>query len=264
MDMKPVGSSFQPVGTGQSVNPEAGIRETEKAISKKTSEMTKILNEISTEKSSFKGFFAWCVNFDSKPLKKITEFFCNKYPSIKEEIIFFNKKTVDLKIVQNEIKSLNDRLKYVKTTEGMSGGRVFQGMVDKRDYLENKKEIMSLFGGEEGYNELPEFTDTAEILGITKYIDQINPSQMKAPIMRGTDLFGRDFFTVRAKDSRTNEVHCQTFFRRETYLPSWSVAGKNIVDFQGDLFNGTEKNEDGFKDLKTLVDTKKLGEWRLE
>ena len=112
-----------------------------------------------------------------------------------------------------------------------------------------------------------ETLDIGERVGFTGYIDFINISEIVSPVMHGTDVFGRPFFTVHA-DLRyidgTTVPTFTTFFKRYTEQNSmlWHGCGfyKSLIETNGGmnlpqmtflrdlLKNGTVVFEDGRDD----------------
>lgn len=120
--------------------------------------------------------------------------------------------------------------------------------------------MKSLFNGT--FNDLS-VLDIGQRVGSTGYIDFISPGEMTAPIMRGKDLWDREFFVIRAQ-SGSGPLECQAFFRRETVGASWSNGESNIIYFLGDLIRSNgEVYTERFEKLKTLMQTGQLGRYTL-
>ena len=77
--------------------------------------------------------------------------------------------------------------------------------------LYSAEKIRSLFGGREAFEALP-VIDIGRRQGFTDLIDFIKPEEMSAPIMRGTDKRGRNFFTISYKDKNEN-YNCKLFLK---------------------------------------------------
>lgn len=112
--------------------------------------------------------------------------------------------------------------------------------------------IKSLFGGVKGFEALPILTFNP-LRQTGDYIDFITPQEMSAPIMRGVDKHGREFFTIRANGNEG--VYCQTFFRRYMHQGSWTQGGHSIISIGCYIIDAGKVNVETFEQLKKLIQT---------
>lgn len=73
--------------------------------------------------------------------------------------------------------------------------------------------IIEALGGSEAVGTLP-VLDVGDKEGTTGYIDFITPKMMSAPIMRGTDRYGRPFFCFAVTSKVRSNEYVFTVFRR--------------------------------------------------
>jgi hypothetical protein len=141
--------------------------------------------------------------------------------------------------------------------------------------------VTSLFGKEKDFDQLP-VLDIGDRIGDTGYIDFISPEEMSAPIMRGKDQFGREFFVVRATNTKDGKKTCYAFFQR--YKPgskdgngTWvdgkkedlpcvftkegNSIGTNFRISGGYVFPEYEKN---FEVFKQFIANKGIDDWKIE
>ena len=116
------------------------------------------------------------------------------------------------------------------------------------------EKMWALFGGIDEYNKLP-ILDIGDRQGETGYIDFIKPKELSAPIMRGTDCSGREFFTMRAKINQNyfndDTARVQTFFQREKNI--WTSGGDEIVAECSYLIDINEYNEESYNKLADFI-----------
>lgn len=103
--------------------------------------------------------------------------------------------------------------------------------------LEKRKEafekIMSLFGGWQQYEALP-IMDLKKIEGSSK-CTKIEPRMMSAPIMRGVDAVGRNFFTILV-EAQCKVMYCRTIIEEPTHSISWITWNRSgsvafVIDY---------------------------------
>lgn len=127
--------------------------------------------------------------------------------------------------------------------------------------------IVSLFGGEQEFKKLP-ILNIGKRKGLTNYIDFIEPNEMTAPIMRGTDSSNREFFVIRAKNQKSGEFGCQAFFQRgERHHGTWATGIKSGLHGMIERFDvqaGFITYEKSFEVLKQFIASKKLDEWTIQ
>ncbi len=128
------------------------------------------------------------------------------------------------------------------------------------------EKMMSIFGGKKEYEALP-VLDVGERCGSTGYIDYIRLDEMTAPMMRGTDRFGRRFFIIRYRvRNGCIDRDCQTFFERFSNQDSWAQSSGlyPLIEFQGYIIDEGLVNEDAFSRLKNAIKTKSSGDNTIE
>ena len=80
--------------------------------------------------------------------------------------------------------------------------------------------------------------DIGKKVGMTGYIDFINYTDVTSPVMKGTDIYGRSFFVVRAKMTKKDSTcvdTLETFFQRRVSGDLWHGCGHD-----GPYFMSTE------------------------
>ncbi len=130
---------------------------------------------------------------------------------------------------------------------------------------EGKEILLDPFEGREEFEKLP-------ILNLVKppqsgdYIDYVRPEMLTNPIMRGRDLNGREFFTIRVKCSDYNYIFdpetkdrkfvfreffkCETIFHRRLDSDFWISGGDQILP--SGPYKILELNENTLKFITTL------------
>jgi hypothetical protein len=86
--------------------------------------------------------------------------------------------------------------------------------------------LVAALGGEEAFAALPEL-DLGDKCGSTGYLDFLRPEDMTAPVMRGSDKYGRPFVAFRME--RKAQVQVEVVFRRYTTGSTWTSGGGCIL-----------------------------------
>lgn len=147
--------------------------------------------------------------------------------------------------------------------------------------LASFRAVQDLFGGKEEYNKLP-FLEIGDRQGNTGYIDFIDINEMKAPIMRGKDANNRDFFAIRATNTKTGDKTCVVFFARGGGDGQWASArgsgfesGRRRQYLHLELNDGTAldynlginagiANEDKYNLFKQFITKRGMDNWVIE
>lgn len=106
--------------------------------------------------------------------------------------------------------------------------------------------VIEALGGEGVFDNLP-VLDLGDECGSTGYLDFVRPEDMTAPVMRGTDKYGRPFIALRIKHTkpesfyagleddedreweRKREVRVEVLFRRYTTGDTWTSGGASHI-----------------------------------
>lgn len=130
----------------------------------------------------------------------------------------------------------------------------------------NNPDMMAQFGGREEYNKLPVIDICRIQPGDNTNIDYISPQDMemidpKASIMRGFDVNGREFFTIKfnvVKDGKNvGGPYCTTIFQRQTINPGSWVQGSKSKSLPLSGIICTNSNE-AYEGLAKLISTGRL------
>lgn len=196
----------------------------------------------------------------------ITNLFCEKLPSIKEELKIRGERLASIELIEKEIKNF-DLMELEKQHGELNKAYLGQRTKVRQEYAQEElkrikqeafDQMMSLFGGRVGYEALP-VLDIGDRQGFTGLIDFIKPEEMSAPIMRGKDKQGRNFFTIRFKDEK-GKYNCQTFFERFTKVNSWFDAGDRLVKFEGYIIENGQIKTEALKELAAAIQAKQNGD----
>jgi hypothetical protein len=114
--------------------------------------------------------------------------------------------------------------------------------------------IQDLFGGRENFFNLP-VLDISTKQRHGGHIDFIQPEDMTAPIMRGTDNFGRRFVTFLMCDSENNAIGCSTIFERHIDTGLWLNGGCCCTYPKYMYIDKNGKLLPGYDELKTIIET---------
>ncbi|MBA3239063.1 MAG: hypothetical protein H0T62_12045 [Parachlamydiaceae bacterium] len=205
-----------------------------------TDQRIQLTNQMAEHNESWFGYFVSVITFEPGCFSFITEIFSSLFPSIKEEIDITNGLTLQISDLSLQISHLSSQIGGIKNFNLGDRTALRNQLVAERSELTNqiysgeallkiliKKEATSekfiypLFGGKSQYEALPVLL-LAETRMKGGYIDYVKPQDMSAPIMRGTDRFGRNFFTIRFGDKDGQNLKCQTFFERFSGMDSWT------------------------------------------
>lgn len=216
------------------------------------------IEERSKRDENWFGFFVTHIIEVFSIDSKITHLFCTIFPSIRTEIEIREKIESELtEIVKDGIE--DSALLELKKMEE-SSFKKYQDLKKaaklRKDKLAQFEKVASLFGGINGFESLPVIQGV--VFQPKDYIDYILPAHMTAPIMRGVDDLGRIFFTIRFRDIKTNEMHCQTFFERHIKAAIWS-AGTRWKDFIPNPCNVFDRGHD--KDFERLAIAIQVGHY---
>ena len=134
-------------------------------------------------------------------------------------------KTVQLDLVRAKFVKLQDKCRELWTT--------YQSLRCKKEGNDN---VFRLFGGRAAFQRLPVLDIGDRSNERTSHIDFIRTNEITAPVMRGRDKFGREFFTIRATRGISRRSY-QVFFQREVVGGCWGKAtvidqAENMADWQ--------------------------------
>ncbi len=220
--------------------------------------------ELSTIKRR-RGYFLSKINL-SKVLPRITTLLSRIFTS-KSEITDQNKIQCELEeldlqkqelIVSSQILSNEVRFLLLIYNKEKS---IYETLKKIRD---TDEKIMSLFGGRKGFEALPEMDITHFEGDISNFIlpKIMTVPIMTAPIMRGRDKEGHEFFIIRAKNKRSENLKYQTFFR-QSGVGSWSDGGYPIIYFLGDMTDNGQLRMEIYDKLAELIKTQQYGRYIL-
>lgn len=211
----------------------------------------------SRQKETWMGYFVFKINYSTGALSNVRNVIGRSFPSVQNELNRQNdleRQNRELVEKDAQLTSESKRLKEESEKLWITSNAA------KAKKIGNDN-MMRLFGGRASFEKLP-VLDIGERMGDTGYIDFINPGEMKAPIMRGRDMNGREFFTLRVQQTLANGrvwEMCQTFFQRYTHLANWSDGGtrfifpvSHIIDDSGKISEG---NLEAYKQLEELIKT---------
>lgn len=213
-------------------------------------------NQLKARKGTGFGYFVSKINFTSKLLSIITNLLSKIFPSIKKEIGMQNKMQHEINVFVCNINSIN----LVISSSTKDAKMLLNNYSKLKSIKLGDDKIMNLFGGRDEFEKLP-ILDIADREGETGYIDFITPKEMTAPIMRGQDKDGREFFSLRFKYKRSETLHCQTFFRRYCNAGSWTDGGKELITTYGHLISHgwmSAENAEPYKKLAELIKNRQL------
>ena len=113
--------------------------------------------------------------------------------------------------------------------------------------------IWNLFGGKDRYEQLPQLQMGAS--WPRGWTGEINASILTAPIMRGKEHVGREFFALKTV---TNSVMV-LFQYHEHSLEEWTYCGTPFVDMKDGFLikNQYVSNVQAYQQLKQLIETGK-------
>ena len=105
--------------------------------------------------------------------------------------------------------------------------------------------IVELFGGQSAFEKIPVLS-TGNSLGLSGYIDYLCPADLSAPLMKGHDVSGRPFVTMKLVNKRDRFQGVLTLFKRHIDPNStyWCV-GSNcspVIDDDNKIKSGFEAN----------------------
>lgn len=213
-----------------------------------TTTPTSIINdktrEIAKHQETWLGSFVVLINKQTGLISRIKEVLVRIFTSIREEMATQEKLKGELNELV-ELKQLYNDYQGLLTTHRHK--LVLQG--DKK-----------ILGNRNAFEKLP-ILDIGNREGSTGYIDFIKPEEMTAPIMRGKDKYGREFFIIRARING-GEVVTQTFFRRYTKENTWSDANTSIIQHSGYIMDLGKVNLRPYNELKTLIKTGQVNAFR--
>ncbi len=180
---------------------------------------------------SWFGFFVSLLSCKICVILKINTLFIRLFTSVASEV----KKQSDCKV---KISSLvNEKWVNRLNLRTLSIDKKLIKLSHKRNEKEYElvladDKIKDLFGGRKNFERLP-ILDIGNRGGGIGEIDFIKGEEMSAPIMRGVDCQGREFFSIRAclnlfKKRPDFDVRCQTFYRRFIDVALWTDAGCRI------------------------------------
>lgn len=106
-------------------------------------------------------------------------------------------------------------------------------------------------GGEAAFNQLP-VLDIGNREGSTGYIDFLRPADLTAPIMRGTDRYGRPFISMKLHERATGGEAVITIFQRYVEGGRWTYGGN--FPSPGNFFNGVFTDQDRALIRQIVVD----------
>jgi hypothetical protein len=97
-------------------------------------------------------------------------------------------------------------------------------------------QIVNALGGDKAFEDIPEL-DLGNRNGVTGYIDFLEPTDLSAPMMRGTDEHGRPFVALRLERTRPrsrgraarSSVKVETIFRRYVTGKTWTSGGASWI-----------------------------------
>ena len=80
------------------------------------------------------------------------------------------------------------------------------------------QQVVDALGGRIKFCELPELKWKDRFLGGTGYIDSIKPKELKEPVSRGIDLYGRLFIALRLRNTFDSEtwIGAEAIFQRSS------------------------------------------------
>lgn len=118
------------------------------------------------------------------------------------------------------------------------------------------EKIMGLFGGKEGYEALP----ILEVLVGESSVDEIDLNKISAPIMRGKDDLGRNFFAILVMGHDHGNYY-KTFFEKPWHPSSWVTYGQCVCGIADTgwayIIEEGIVNEKNFKELADMISNTK-------
>ncbi len=186
---------------------------------------------------------------------------------------FYVQKSMEQHNLKSQISASSESRQKVSEMLGSMEKEIEQLKIDNADLLasySNLNDIQNVFnfmvsicGGKEKYEQLPELTITKKHYRseTSDYVDNISPTDMSAPVMRFTELHGRPGIAIRAKKCGAPAV--QTFFQRYTKEASWTDGGYNHINVSDYIIDRGLVQEKPLKELQQLIATGSLNKVRL-
>lgn len=213
---------------------------------------------IDAKQSTWLGSLVWLITGENFLIKKIRNILTSIFKPVAEELAVQDKLSRELKALGEEYDVLGKaESKLFNEAEnlyskGMEQFNIFEKLQESK---QADDKIMDLFGGRENFEKLP-ILDVDKIKGNEgyDYIDFITPNDMTAPIMRGKDRYGREFFSIRAQDIGGNTA-VQTIFKRYSEGNIWTSGGSQIIRINSFLIDFLKIEKKPYQELKTLIET---------
>ncbi|MBA2367957.1 MAG: F-box protein [Candidatus Protochlamydia sp.] len=221
------------------------------------------INELVNLNNNLFGYSVSCIYcFPST----ISNLFSDTFPSIKESIKINQDLYASIEVINTLTKDFDLvtlQRQHADLSQAFQNQKLLLRLVESQNELKRKKQAVfdtmkSLFGGQEEYETLP-ILDIGDREGFTGLIDFIKPEEMSAPIMRGRDKLGRNFFTIRFKDEG-EKLKCQTFFERFAKQDAWFDAGDRFVKYEGYLIELGQIKLKPFEELAAAIKAKHNGD----
>ncbi|MBA3602432.1 MAG: hypothetical protein H0W50_02045 [Parachlamydiaceae bacterium] len=226
--------------------------------------LRKIQNKIEKKNTPLKqltaswfGFFVSLLSWKICVILKIKALFIRLFPSVATEE---KKQSVyRIKISNLQIEKRLSITNLATLTKDEKLIMLSHKIIEKEyEIVLVEDKIKNLFGGRRNFEKLP-ILDIGNRTGSTGYIDFIKDKEMSAPIMRGKDCHGREFFSIRARSNVVIKLEylnsgCQTFFKRYTDMASWTDGGFRFIQPPTYLIKNGNVDKQSYDQLKKFIE----------